>query len=644
MISSFKRYNIWTRRFAAAIPSLVSGRLLAREAFKHQLIHKVTLDCSIDVAGEEIGREVLERDIHVGNTVSYLCAILEGTDWTKPLEVEQVKNYSFLCAYIDKRLKIMERTGDQRIREKVTVKMCSLVLGVSSRVVKSNREFLTSAIASAQKRCYGLVVDSLEEMEVTDLLRVLVAEMNTKKRGEEMKKMLGMMYKKDSDMFDVEVCLEVLDEVKEAPVRKEIRDVVRHVQYKLIDCILFHMQMMDDHEAIIRCLKSISKCYINIKDSRIDRLVRIIGLKLKVNGDDIGEGVLKIAEGIRKATRDPTCHELSQYLRELSRIESTHTHRFMPYDKMDDVYAHLIDRIKLSLPEISSEWIDSRQEIDSETSDIILHNIYQSLYTIKHYDREIMLEGISTIASDRLVSIKTCTSILRYLSLCVNTIRMDNTLMGVINTSMMDRYTQYTGKEERLVKLEDLCINMWGMCVMFDQIDICEHVRLLFDYLVSHHEGADMDVSLLNMLCAVVEYMKGFYEPPNAVGVKLLSNYHYHHATSVKDVTMLNIEVVDVLKRLNVPFNMEKRVGILDVDVVIKGAVPGDIEICIDVHGYQHFFRNREVLLGNNYLKSKMLKRYGYGYFEISLIVWSALDDKGKMNYVEEGIKTLRKS
>lgn len=80
----------------------------------------------------------------------------------------------------------------------------------------------------------------------------------------------------------------------------------------------------------------------------------------------------------------------------------------------------------------------------------------------------------------------------------------------------------------------------------------------------------------------------------------------------------------------------------LDVDVVVKGVMPGDIEICIDIHGYQHYFRNQEILLGSNHLKRKLVHKLGYGYFEVALPVWDLLDTEGKKKYLESGISRLR--
>lgn len=105
---------------------------------------------------------------------------------------------------------------------------------------------------------------------------------------------------------------------------------------------------------------------------------------------------------------------------------------------------------------------------------------------------------------------------------------------------------------------------------------------------------------------------------------------------------MLNLEVADCLRKLKLSHSLEERVSILDVDVVVRGVLPDDISICIDVHGYQHFFRNADVLLGSNYLKKKLLRQLGYGYFEISLLVWDMLDREGKLRFLEEGIKQLR--
>lgn len=136
--------------------------------------------------------------------------------------------------------------------------------------------------------------------------------------------------------------------------------------------------------------------------------------------------------------------------------------------------------------------------------------------------------------------------------------------------------------------------------------------------------------------------MKGVSTFPKGVGVEILSQFRQLRDLEVKDVSMLNLDVAKRLSDMQIPHSIEQKVSILDIDVLVKGIIPGKYEVCIDVHGYQHYFKNEEILLGNNILKAKLIKAMGYGYFEIPLDVWGLLDDEGKNKYLLEGIKKLR--
>ena len=136
--------------------------------------------------------------------------------------------------------------------------------------------------------------------------------------------------------------------------------------------------------------------------------------------------------------------------------------------------------------------------------------------------------------------------------------------------------------------------------------------------------------------------MKGVWVPPGNEALEYINKYKSMTQLTVRDITMLNLEVSDILKQLKIAHSLERRVSMLDVDLVVNGIIPGDIEICIDIHGYHHYFRNQDILLGANHLKRKLVHKLGYGYFEVSLPVWDMLDVAGKLDYLQAGIDRLR--
>lgn len=65
---------------------------------------------------------------------------------------------------------------------------------------------------------------------------------------------------------------------------------------------------------------------------------------------------------------------------------------------------------------------------------------------------------------------------------------------------------------------------------------------------------------------------------------------------------MLCLDVCQVLKEEKIPYVIEMNIDNIFVDILIPKLIEGK-KVIIDVHGYQHYFRNHLIEKGNSVLK-----------------------------------------
>lgn len=90
---------------------------------------------------------------------------------------------------------------------------------------------------------------------------------------------------------------------------------------------------------------------------------------------------------------------------------------------------------------------------------------------------------------------------------------------------------------------------------------------------------------------------------------------------------MVNLEISGLLEDLNIGHIFEQQIeDFIDVDFRLRNMFGIGDKVVLDFHGYQHFFRNEEVLRGSNILKRKLLEGLGYFYLEIWVTDWNLKD------------------
>lgn len=117
---------------------------------------------------------------------------------------------------------------------------------------------------------------------------------------------------------------------------------------------------------------------------------------------------------------------------------------------------------------------------------------------------------------------------------------------------------------------------------------------------------------MARMLATSLDYMRDHYVRDDGF-LLLLKRFieDFEHQKS-KDVSMTCLDIATTLKNLGWNYNLEEGIDIYEVDLLINRPETPDKKFVVEVQGYTHYFRNVELLKGNNILKTKLLALHGY--------------------------------
>jgi hypothetical protein len=210
-------------------------------------------------------------------------------------------------------------------------------------------------------------------------------------------------------------------------------------------------------------------------------------------------------------------------------------------------------------------------------------------------------------------------------------------LLDTIHTFMAKQHTaQMVGK----LRVKYMCQLAWSLCVIFPRESLPNLMTQLIQPIEEEFEQGVGDIFALIQIAYCMEYMKEIWAPPTNFGVKVVTKCKQILELEIKKSSLSTFEVVDVLNELGIVSITEKPVELLDVDIILPGA-PGMIQLCIDVHGYQHYARNCEKPLGGSILKEKILLKAEYKYLQIPLSLWKILNKEQRKEYLSDAIKEL---
>lgn len=203
--------------------------------------------------------------------------------------------------------------------------------------------------------------------------------------------------------------------------------------------------------------------------------------------------------------------------------------------------------------------------------------------------------------------------------------------------------------------INEICKAIWSLCTISQYPSQIKHhykilMKILIEFQFSNTDLSKkpissqqkfLDESEVQQIYQSYLYMKEVVILPQDFINNLQRSHTENSLKSLKDISMLHLDIVKVLEKAKISYKIEEKLNGLDVDVIL-GDQFNEYQIVIDVHGYQHYFRNIERLKGHNILKRKIIKNFGYEYFEIPIFVWhSLLDDKLKLKYINEGVSNL---
>jgi hypothetical protein len=347
----------------------------------------------------------------------------------------------------------------------------------------------------------------------------------------------------------------------------------------------------------------------------------------------------------------------TMHLRDLSLVCSVLTRSRLYYEEVPALVLRKLLNTPLDIDEAAMKKINGIQQELEKCNEAISEMVANSLNTSGEY-RVLMSKSqklSAEIASIREAAKRECDvmgpryyrQILVYLS--YNFQLMHDKIPSALLEALLSYSELFSEKllaeKGSMVEVEEdrseLCIAMWALCVLYPAEKLSRVVPNMFHLLDKSIEN--IPLASLNAMTMVIEFMKAVYVHDGDLALRLRNKLKEIRLKEGKQVSLLNLDVCKALESLNVMYEIEKQVNNLDVDILVKGIGSDPITVCIDIHGYQHYFRNKQVLLGKAYFKRKLIKKMGMHYFEIPIFIWEMLDQNGKKNYLKEGLTAIRK-
>ncbi|KRW98802.1 hypothetical protein PPERSA_10573 [Pseudocohnilembus persalinus] len=191
---------------------------------------------------------------------------------------------------------------------------------------------------------------------------------------------------------------------------------------------------------------------------------------------------------------------------------------------------------------------------------------------------------------------------------------------------------------------------LWSLCILENQDKLQQTVPILVKFLFNSaynqqnqqyklqktpqlYQLSESDLSILYMS---IIYIEKFL--PNLFSQKLIEEITQIYEKVVQfqkhKISMLTLEVCDSLKQAKIPHSIEISIHNIFVDILIQKQIH-DKKIILDVHGYQHYFRNQNNhAKGSQHFKNLILKQIGFHYAVIPVFEWELLKKNDKMDYI----------
>ena len=103
-------------------------------------------------------------------------------------------------------------------------------------------------------------------------------------------------------------------------------------------------------------------------------------------------------------------------------------------------------------------------------------------------------------------------------------------------------------------------------------------------------------------------YLKNYYEYFDTEFIESIKiRYLEIKKRNIHTVSFLHLEIVKLLKQLNIKLKIEENLFGIDIDIIIYDQVNDNAIAILEIQGYQHFFRNDKEIVGSTFFKEKIL-------------------------------------
>ena len=107
------------------------------------------------------------------------------------------------------------------------------------------------------------------------------------------------------------------------------------------------------------------------------------------------------------------------------------------------------------------------------------------------------------------------------------------------------------------------------------------------------------------------------------------------------NISVMHLDVAEHIKKLNCNYKIEESVMGLDVDVVFYDREWANVIGVLEIHGYHHFLRNKDVTTGTTAFKESIIKKHVKNYFFVDIQSWDILPEESKHDYIKKLLQNV---
>ena len=190
---------------------------------------------------------------------------------------------------------------------------------------------------------------------------------------------------------------------------------------------------------------------------------------------------------------------------------------------------------------------------------------------------------------------------------------------------------------------------MRTICLFFPPEVAIKKVKLVYEIVIENSDIFDskLDMNYIVDMYMVFLYLNEYISEFDIEFVHMIKDRYYELKNkSVHQVSFLHLEILKYVKVLNLNFKIESKFYGLDVDVLFYEKDGANPVAVLEIHGYQHFFRNCDYMNGDSALKDRILKNIlgDENVKTVEIFEWVVLPEEKKLEFIDKLLEKIPKN